>query len=106
MCTRAVEVMENLMENAVKYGDGHSICLKLYEEDYCQVIEVFNSGSPVSQNEMPHLFDSFFRGSNAQDKSGNGLGLYIARQIMIKMDGDIFARREDEGMCIGLVFRM
>ncbi len=103
---RAVEVMENLMENAVKYGDGHSICLKLYEEDYCQVIEVYNSGSPVSQNEMPHLFDSFFRGSNAQDKSGNGLGLYIARQIMIKMDGDIFARREDEGMCIGLVFRM
>ena len=103
---RAVEVMENLMENAVKYGDGHSICLKLYEEDYCQVIEVFNSGSPVSLNEMPHLFDSFYRGSNAQDKSGNGLGLYIARQIMPKMEGDIFARREDGGMCIGLVFRI
>lgn len=103
---RAVEVMENLMENAAKYGDGRYIHLNLYEEDYCQVIEVFNSGVPVLQKEMSHLFDSFFRGSNAQDKSGNGLGLYIARQIMLKMEGDIFARREDDGMCIGLVFRM
>lgn len=103
---RAVEVLENLIENAVKYGDGRLICLNLYEEDYCQVIEVFNSGVPVSQNEMPHLFDSFFRGSNAQNKSGNGLGLYIARQIMNKMEGDIFARREKDGMCVGLVFRL
>ncbi len=101
---RAVEVMENLMENAVKYGDGRSIRLNLYEEDYCQVIEVCNTGVPVPQNEIPHLFDSFFRGSNAQDKSGNGLGLYIARQMMLKMEGDIFARRTGEGMCIGLVF--
>lgn len=103
---RAVEVMENLMENAFKYGDGRAVRLDLYEEDYCQVIEVCNTGVPVTPNEMPHLFDSFFRGSNTQDKAGNGLGLYIARQMMLKMEGDIFVRAEQEGMCIGLVFRM
>lgn len=103
---RAVEVMENLLENAMKYGDGQKISLNFYEEDYCQVIEVFNTGMAVEQNQMPHLFDSFYRGSNAQDKSGNGLGLYIGRQIMLKMEGDIFARRTENGMCFGLVFRM
>ncbi len=102
----AVEVMENLMENAVKYGDGQKIRIDFYEEDYCQVIEVFNTGIPVEQNQMSHLFDSFYRGSNAHDKSGNGLGLYIARQIMHKMEGDIFARRDEGGMFFGLVFRM
>lgn len=103
---RAVEVMENLMENAMKYGDGQEIRISFYEEDYCQVIEVFNTGIPMQQSQMPHLFDSFYRGSNAQDKSGNGLGLYIARQIMHKMEGDIFAKRTVDGMCFGLVFRM
>ena len=103
---RAVEATENLLENAMKYGDGKRIRIDFYEEDYCQVIEVFSSGTPVEQKEMPHLFDSFFRGSNAQEQAGNGLGLSISKQIMLKMEGDIFAKRMEDGMCFGLVFRM
>ncbi|MCM1123405.1 MAG: HAMP domain-containing histidine kinase [Eubacterium sp.] len=103
---RAVEALENLLENAMKYGDGKRIGIEFYEEDYCQVIEVFSSGTPVEQKEMPHLFDSFFRGSNAQEQAGNGLGLSISKQIMLKMEGDIFAKRMEDGMSFGLVFRM
>lgn len=103
---RAFEVMENLLENAFKYGDGKRITIDFYEEDYCQIVRVSNSGETVPITELPHLFDSFYRGSNATDKPGNGLGLYISRQIMKRMDGDIFAERMDEGMSFGLVFRM
>lgn len=102
---RAFEVVENLMENAFKYGDGRQIRLEFHEEDYCQVIELYNTGAPVSPQELPHLFDSFYRGSNAQDQAGNGLGLYIGRQIMLKMEGELYARREQDGMRFGLVFR-
>lgn len=102
---RAFEVVENLMENAFKYGDGRRISLDFHEEDYCQVIEICNTGVPVSDKEMPHLFDSFYRGSNAQDKAGSGLGLYIGRQLMLKMEGDLYARRTPDGMRFGLVFR-
>lgn len=101
---RAVEVMENLLENALKYGDGRQIRISFYEEDYCQVIEVFNTGEVVSRQEIPHLFDSFFRGSNAKGKEGNGLGLYICRQIMLKMSGDIFVQTKQDGMSFCLVF--
>ena len=101
---RAVEVMENLLENALKYGDGRRIRISFYEEDYCQVIEVFNTGEAVNRQEIPHLFDSFFRGSNAKGKEGNGLGLYICRQIMLKMDGDIFVQTKQDGMSFCLVF--
>lgn len=101
----AFEVMENLMENALKYGDGRQISIDFYEEDYCQLIQVSNSGNPVSSKEMPHLFDSFYRGSNAGSQEGNGLGLYICREMMHKMDGDIFAERKEDGMSFTLVFR-
>ena len=93
------------MENAFKYGDGRLISLSFREEDYCQIVEVFSTGTPVLDKELPHLFDSFYRGSNAQDRSGNGLGLYIGRQIMVKMKGDIFAQRTQDGMKFCLVFR-
>lgn len=101
----AFEAVENIMENAFKYGDGRSIHITFYEEEYCQLIKIRNTGQPVRAEEMPHLFDSFFRGSNTAEKEGNGLGLYICREIMRKMEGDIFACREDGGMSFQLVFR-
>lgn len=103
---RAFEVMENLLENAFKYGDGRRSAIDFYEEDYCEVVRVFNTGAVVTDIELPHLFDSFYRGSNVTDKPGNGLGLYISRQIMNKMDGEIFAERREDGMSFCMVFRM
>ena len=100
----AFEVMENLMENAFKYGDGKKIAIDFYEEDYCQIIRVYSTGNAVPENEMPHLFDSFYRGSNVNNKEGNGLGLYINRQIMLKMGGDIFAKRKEDGMSFCMVY--
>ncbi len=100
----AFEVVENIMENAFKYGDGKRIEISFYEEEDRQLIRIKNTGNPVKEEEMPHLFDSFFRGSNVEGKEGNGLGLYICREIMRKMDGDIFAVREEDGMSLHLVF--
>lgn len=101
----AFEVMENILENGLKYGDGRRISIDFYEEDYCQLIRVANTGTPVPSSEMPHLFDSFYRGSNVGGQDGNGLGLYICREIMRRMDGEVFAQREENGMSFTLVFR-
>ncbi|MBK1812749.1 HAMP domain-containing histidine kinase [Clostridium sp. YIM B02505] len=102
---RAFEVIGNILENAFKYGDGKEIKVSFYEEDYCQLIKIFNTGGIVSQNEFNHIFDSFYRASNSEGKQGNGLGLYICKGIMKKMDGEIFAECEKEGMSFTLVFR-
>lgn len=101
---RTQEVLENLFENAFKYGDGRSIHISFYEEDYCQLIRFYNTGESVQTQECMHLFDSFYRGSNAQGKSGYGLGLYICKNIMRKMDGDIFWEATKSGMSFVLVF--
>lgn len=103
---RAFEVMENVMENAFKYGDGQKIEITFYEEEGCQIVKVKSFGNPVRTEEIPHLFDSFYRGSNVGDKEGNGLGLYICREMMRKMEGDIFVKREGENMSVHLVFQI
>jgi len=102
----AFETIENIMENAFKYGDGRRIEMTFYEEEACQLIRIRNTGSPVKAEEAPHLFDSFYRGSNVGDRKGNGLGLYICREIMRKMEGEIFAERQEDGMSFHLAFTM
>ena len=102
---RGIEVLQNIIENAIKYGDGHSINLSFSEEEDCQLIAVKNSGCSLSDAELPHIFDSFWRGSNTGNESGSGLGLYICRKLMQKMDGDIFAEIRDGDMDVTTVFR-
>ena len=101
---RGVEVLQNIMENAIKYGDGRCIRLAFSEEDGCALICVGNSGCTLPDGELPHIFDSFWRGSNSENRSGSGLGLYICRQLMHKVNGDIFARIKDGDMLVTAVF--
>ena len=103
--SRSQEVLENLFENALKYGDGRRIEITFEEEDYCQLIHIFNSGDTVSDSELNHLFESFYRGGNRQGKPGNGLGLYICHELMMKMEGMIYAQKKKDGMMFTLVFQ-
>lgn len=102
---RGIEVLQNLIENAVKYGDGYFIRIEFAEEEDCQLVTVQNSGCTLSEAELPHVFDSFWRGSNTGNNKGSGLGLYICRQLMRKMDGEVFAGLSGDLMCVTAVFR-
>lgn len=53
---------------------------------------------------LPHIFDSFWRGENAENEKGSGLGLYICRQLIHKMNGEIFAQIKDKDMCVTVLF--
>lgn len=88
---RSIEAVQNIIENAIKYGDGKKIAVSFLEEDGCILVTVINSGCTLSENELPHVFESFWRGSNVGTHEGNGLGLYICRQIARKQGGDLFA---------------
>ena len=102
---RSVEVIQNMMENAIKYGDGKKISLVFDEEDGCPLVTVRNSGCSLPDTELPHMFDSFWRGSNANTEKGSGLGLYICRQLMHKMNGEVFAVVQGGDMCVTAVFQ-
>ena len=103
---RSIEVLQNIIENAVKYGNGKRIRIAFSREDDCQLIHIRNSGCTLSKNELPHIFDSFWRGSNTGSNNGSGLGLYICRTLMRKMNGDIFAEIQNEEMIVTTVFEI
>lgn len=95
---RLTEVLQNVVENAIKYGDGRKIRILARREEEEYVIVIQNTGCGLAPKELPHIFDSFFRGSNAGKNPGSGLGLYICRQLMHRMEGEITAGiREKDG---------
>ncbi len=107
---RFIEVIQNVIENAIKYGDGKRIWLDMTggEEEY--IICIYNTGCQMEDRELPHIFDSFFRGTNVEKKPGSGLGLYICRQLMHLMDGEITAsvvtKEEHNIMMVQVVVRL
>lgn len=103
---RSVEVVQNLLENALKYGDGGSVTLLFDREEDCVLFTVRNSGERLPEAELPHVFETFWRGSNAAEKEGSGLGLSIARTLTAAMGGDIFANNSADGFDVTIVLRL
>lgn len=101
---RSIEVLQNVIENAIKYGDGQSIELFFQKEDEGILIAVKNSGCSLDKADLPHIFESFWRGANSENIHGSGLGLYICRQLMHKMNGEIFAQMNDGFITVTAVF--
>lgn len=101
---RSIEVIQNIVENAIKYGDGKKISIEFSTEDGSILVTVKNSGCSLSSADLPHIFESFWRGTNAEKEKGSGLGLYICRQLMLKMNGEAFAEIKGDDICVTAVF--
>ncbi len=100
---RFTEVLQNIFENAIKYGDGRRISVDFGDEEDCKLITVSNTGCTLPADEAGRIFDSFYRGSNVGNRSGSGLGLYICKKLMTLMHGEIFAEIEDDVMKVTVV---
>lgn len=94
---RLTEVMQNLIENAIKYGDGRLIEIETSHDIEEYTILVRNTGCTLPSRELPHIFNSFFRGSNVGSQAGSGLGLYICRNLIHLMEGEILAQITSTG---------
>lgn len=91
---RLQQVFINLLSNACKYNrPGGTIQIRTSEDADHLFIEVADTGHGLSSEDIPHLFQPFHRfGPHTKDVEGSGLGLYIARQLMTRMGGDITAQ--------------
>jgi len=100
------QLFNNIVDNALKYGDLKKLSLTYKTEDYYQLLELENTGPQIPAKELKHIFNSYYRGSNTEAKAGFGLGLYISKKIMSSLEGDIYAQNTDQGVKIVLVFKM
>lgn len=92
---RLEQVILNLITNAAKYTpEGGHITFRAADEDQCLYASNTDTGMGISQEDMPHIFESFYRGDKSRSRSsgGAGLGLSICKYIVEAHGGRIFVR--------------
>ncbi len=78
-----------IVDNAIKFSkDGSSIYINIEEEENIRV-SIRDEGVGITEEELPYIFEKFYKSKLRQNAKGSGLGLAIARQICLKHDGTI-----------------
>jgi len=89
--TKISRVFRNLLDNAIKYtGEGGTIAAKLADRDNEILVSFEDTGMGIPEDQMPYIFDAFFRVS--RDSKSSGLGLAIAKTIIEGHGGRIWAK--------------
>lgn len=103
---RVEGVMVNLLSNAIKYNvEGGRISVDILKKGEMLEVAVEDTGIGLSKDDIEKLFERFYRVERKEvsEKAGSGLGLYIVKQIVEKMDGEITV--ESKGRDKGSIFR-
>lgn len=103
--SRLQQVFDNIISNAYKYAGTEVAIESRIAEGYLE-ISVMDYGQGVDENELPLLFNKFYRGHNADGKSGTGLGLYISQYLLRSMGGDIDCRNRGDGFTVIVKLRI
>lgn len=94
-------LLQILIDNAIKYSDkGTEIGITLIRDRKSVYLEVKNKGSCISKEDIPHLFERFYRADKARDSSGFGLGLSIAKNLSDSLGAQITAESSPDGITV------
>lgn len=114
---RIQQVMENIIENTRKYAPDSQtdICTNIMNtgeiehlninSEKVYVLSFQDYGKGIPDEDIPFVFNKFYRGKNVGDKKGAGLGLFIVKYIMNQMDGDVRIANNN-GLLINLYFKI
>jgi two-component system, OmpR family, sensor kinase len=90
---RLRQALSILLDNAVKYSpEGGRVTIRIAEEDGSVGVEVADTGIGIPEDQIPHIFERFYRAEEARSTEGLGLGLSIAQQIAEDHRGSIEVR--------------
>jgi len=93
---RIRQVLVNLVHNAVKFNrPGGSVTISTKVDKGSVIVSVSDTGIGISKEELPHVFERFYKGDKARTGGGAGLGLAIAKHIVEAHGGSISAQSEE-----------
>jgi two-component system, OmpR family, sensor histidine kinase MprB len=97
----------NLLDNAAKWSPaGGRVRVQMRPlDEWSMVLEVADAGPGISDEDLPHVFDRFYRADTSRTMPGSGLGLAIVRQVAVRHGGAVWAGRAPEGGAL-LVLRL
>lgn len=101
---RLQQSLDNIFMNSYKYADTPITVEAVIEKEYLK-ITISDEGPGVADEELPLLKNKYERGSNASDKDGAGLGLYLTNYFMEHMDGKLILDNTGKGFAASLWLR-
>jgi len=86
------EILDNLIENAIKYTPAGEVVVDINGDEDKVIVSIKDSGLGIPTEDIPHLFQKFYRVSNMdrQEIGGTGLGLYLVRRLTENMQGRVW----------------
>ena len=97
---RLVRVLQNLLSNAVRHTPADGVIhIAAHQSDGRLALAVQDNGEGIRPEDLPRVFEPFFRGDPARTGGGAGLGLALAKRIVEAMDGDITAQSTPPSGC-------
>lgn len=94
---RLMQITENLINNARKYAKS-DIEIFITQSDGNAEIHFRDHGKGIPDDDIPFIFDKFYRGKNCGNEQGSGLGLYIVKYISEKMGGKVLLHNHPDGL--------
>ncbi len=94
---KMTQVIDNILNNAIKYSpDGGKITVSMKTTDDQMILSIKDQGLGIPQQDLPKIFDRFYRVDRARSRAqgGTGLGLAIAKEIIKQHNGFIWAKSE------------
>lgn len=91
-----MEAVMNLMKNCMEHGVGGTIHCSYAQNPLYTEILIWDQGQGFAKEDMPHLFERFYRGQNAA-RGGIGIGLALAKEIIQRQNGTLRARNRPAG---------
>lgn len=82
------KILDNIISNAVKYSDGAIHIILSSMQDTLE-IKIIDKGRGIDKDDIPQLHKIMYRGKNAHDKDGMGVGLYTVYQLVDKLEGQV-----------------
>lgn len=86
---RMEQALVNLLNNALKYGPGRPVIVKLYRQESSVVLKIRDRGVGIAADQTHKIFEKFERGGKTFSVAGLGLGLYLTREIIHAFRGKI-----------------
>lgn len=94
---RMMQVCENLINNAGKYAKT-DMDLSVSATEECVRLSFRDYGNGIADEDLPFVFGKFYRGKNCGSEQGSGLGLYIVKYIVEKMNGEVLLHNHKDGL--------
>ena len=100
------QIFENIISNSVKYSSSKKLNISFDKDKDYLICILQDYGKGIPDEDLPFIFDKFYRGHNIDKNPGAGLGLFIVKFLIEQMNGYVDIHNNDSGLVVTLRLKL